>query len=101
MNSELKPLPLLLNAAARTGVGASQFSREQVTPISIELKLVFHQSKNQVQITFLLFKMFTTGEHKYLTELLHRRKVTRNRSMRNSNGNSLEEPYVSRLEKKL
>ena len=94
---DLKALQMLLNAAARVVAGISHLSRERVTPICIELHFLPMKARIKYKLCVLVFKALTTGEPRYLADLLRYRKLTGNRSLRSSNDNRLEEPRLSCL----
>ena len=96
-NSELRPLQLLLNAATRLVADVSHFSRERVTSICIGLHFFPIKTRIMYKLCDLVFKKLSTGEPKYISDLLHRREVIGTRSMRSSNDNRLGEPWLSHL----
>ena len=59
-NMKLKPLQILLNAAARLVVGVSDFSRERVTSICIELHFLLIKARINYKLCALVFKVITT-----------------------------------------
>ena len=91
---DLRMFQLIINSAARTVAGMPRFSRERITPICIDLHILPVKARIKYKICLLAHKALTSGEPKYLADLLHRRETVS--SLRSSSVRQLEEPIISR-----
>ena len=94
-SSDLHPLQMVVNNAARLIVNLPRFSRDRITPICIDLHFLPIRARIEFKILLLIFKAIKHGEPSYLSDLLTPYVPQSNISLRSSG--RLYEPIISTL----
>ena len=92
-DSDLRPLQLIINSAARLVIGMPRFSVNHITPVLIDLHILPIKARIKYKICTIVYKALKFEEPKYLWELLQRRTALP--SLRQSSARFLEEPLYS------
>ena len=94
-NTDLNPLQLILNSAARLIVNMPRFSRDRITPKCIDLHFLPIKARIEFKICLLTFKAIKHGKPSYLADLLKPYVPESNVQLRSSG--RLNEPVLSNL----
>ena len=94
-NTELHPLQMILNSAARLVVNLPRFSQVRITPICIQLHFLPVKARIEFKICLLVYKALKYGQPSYLSELLQPYEHESTVQLR-SRGR-LKEPIISNL----
>ena len=94
-NTDLNPLQLILNSAARLIVNMPRFSRDRITPKCIDLHFLPIKARIEFKICLLTFKAIKYGKPSYLSDLLRPYMPESNVQLRSSG--RLNEPVLSTL----
>ena len=91
-DNTLRPLQLIMNSASRLICGLPRFSRERITPYSISLHFLPIKARIIYKICILVFKALSSGQPKYLRELIS--EQISQRGLRNQFPGKLIEPII-------
>ena len=94
-NTELHPLQMILNSAARLVVNLPRFSQVRITPICIQLHFLPVKARIEFKICLLVYKALKYGQPSYLSELL--RPYEPESTVQLRSGGRLKEPIISNL----
>ena len=94
-NTELHPLQMILNSAARLVVNLPRFSQVRITPICIQLHFLPVKARIEFKICLLVYKALKYGQPSYLLKLLPPYVTASTVQLRSSG--RLAEPRISNL----